>query len=300
MVGMFPDEVQDEVYATADVRVCGTLSPSATARPADGGMIVNGQWSSISGAWHSHWQEIIAMAPAPDGVSQWPVMALVPMADLRRVDDWFTSGLKGSGSITTVAEEVFVPQQRILPLHVVLQAQTTSPRNASLAMYRNPLVGVANASSGGVPLGLAKASMDVFLERLDGRKITYTDYDRQRDAPVTHLQVANATLKIDQAEFHADRMTRLVDAKGQHGEPWTIEERARTRADIGAICQLSKAAVDILSAASGGSSLYTHVPMQRILRDVHAVSMHGLNVADTNFELYGRILCGLPPNTPYV
>ena len=30
MAGLFPDEVQDEVFSTPDVRVCGTLSPSGT------------------------------------------------------------------------------------------------------------------------------------------------------------------------------------------------------------------------------------------------------------------------------
>jgi hypothetical protein len=112
--------------------------------------------------------------------------------------------------------------------------------------------------------------------------------------------VAQATLKIDQAEFHADRATRLVDAKSASGEPWTLEERARTRADVGAVCQLGKAAVDVLGLASGGSSLYSDVPIQRIVRDMHAVNMHALTVPDTNFELYGRVLCGLEPNTLYI
>ena len=48
--GLFPDEVQDEVFATPDVRVCGTLSPSGTAMPASGGFTVNGRWNFISGA----------------------------------------------------------------------------------------------------------------------------------------------------------------------------------------------------------------------------------------------------------
>ncbi|MBI1757948.1 MAG: acyl-CoA dehydrogenase family protein [Actinobacteria bacterium] len=300
MVGMFPDEVQDEVYSTPDVRVCGALSPSATATPKDGGMVVNGQWGFISGALHSHWQEIIAMAPAPDGVSQWPIMALVPLSDLHVIDDWYSSGLRGSGSVTTVATDIFVPQERILPLVSVLQGQTASALSAQIPMYRNPLVGVANASSAGTVIGLAKAAREVFFERLDGRKITYTDYARQREAPITHLQVAEATMKIDQAEFHADRMTKLVDTKGTRGEPWTLEERARTRADIGAVCQLGKAAVDVLSLASGGSSIYSNMPMQRIARDMHAVNLHALNVPTTNFELYGRVLCGLEPNTQYI
>src|SRR5437868_13110852 len=47
MAGLFPDSVQDEVFATPDVRVCGTLSPSGSAQPVDGGIVVNGRWGFI-------------------------------------------------------------------------------------------------------------------------------------------------------------------------------------------------------------------------------------------------------------
>jgi hypothetical protein len=40
--------------------------------------------------------------------------------------------------------------------------------------------------------------------------------------------------------------------------------------------------------------------MQRIERDIRAISMHALMHPTTNLELYGRILCGLEPNTLYV
>ena len=43
MACLFPDDVQDEVFSTPDVRVCGTLSPTAMAKPAPGGVIVNGK-----------------------------------------------------------------------------------------------------------------------------------------------------------------------------------------------------------------------------------------------------------------
>jgi alkylation response protein AidB-like acyl-CoA dehydrogenase len=167
-------------------------------------------------------------------------------------------------------------------------------------MYRSPLVGVANASTVGMVVGIAKSAQDAFFERLDDRKITFTNYESQREATVTHLTVAEAAMKVDQAEFHADRVTKLVDTKGASGEPWTMEERARTRADVGVISELAKAAVDKLAAASGGSSIRSEVPIQRIVRDMHAVSMHGLIVPDTNYELYGRVLCGLEPNTLYI
>ena len=65
MTGLFPDAVQDEVFATPDVRICGTLSPTAMAAPAEGGIIVNGKWGFITGAQHAQWQEIVAVLVAP-------------------------------------------------------------------------------------------------------------------------------------------------------------------------------------------------------------------------------------------
>ncbi|MEU0565302.1 acyl-CoA dehydrogenase family protein [Nonomuraea sp. NPDC005983] len=299
MACMFPDAVQDEVFATPDTRVCGTLSPSAMAAPAEGGVTVTGKWQFISGAHHADWQEIIAILVPQEG-DPYPIMALVPMSDLLVVDDWQTSGLKGTGSVSTVARDLFIPQERVLPLPAVLQGQTASKKNAESAIYRVPLLPTAAASSVGPVLGLARAAGEAFLKRLPGRKITYTAYENQREAPITHLQVADAAQKIDQAEFHAHRLATLVDTKAVEGSDWKIEERARARADLGTVVRLAREAADILATASGGSSIYLDVPIQRISRDVQAVNLHALMHPNTNAELYGRVLCGLEPNTLYI
>jgi alkylation response protein AidB-like acyl-CoA dehydrogenase len=299
MAAMFPDQVQDEVFATPDVRVCGTLSPSAMAVPADGGIVVNGKWGFVSGALHAQWQEIIAILVGGEG-EPYPVVALVPMGDLQIIDDWYTAGMKGSGSVSTVAQDVFIPQERVLPILPVLAGQSASPRNAASPVFRAPLLPVASASSAGCVLGMASGARDVFFERLPQRKITYTGYEKQALAPLTHLQADAAVMKIDEAGFHARRLAALVDAKGAADAMWTMEERVRSRADLGAVVGLAKEATDILALASGGSSIYSDQPMQRFARDVNAVTMHALMHPDTNAELYGRILCGLDPDTLYV
>jgi alkylation response protein AidB-like acyl-CoA dehydrogenase len=299
MTCMFPDEVQDEVFATPDVRVCGTLSPSGMATPADGGVVVNGKWGFISGALHSQWQEIIAIFIPPDG-EPYPIMALVPMSDLLVVDDWNTWGLRGTGSVSTVAQDLFVPAERVLPLPAVLQGQSASKANAGSSIYRAPLLPVASASSVGTVIGLANAARDAFTKRLPDRKITYTGYESQREAPITHLKIADAVMKIDEAQFHAHRLSALVDTKSGDGSPWKLEDRAVARGDLGAVCRLADQAAGIFAGASGGSSIYNSVPIQRIARDVSAVSLHALMHPDTNAELYGRVLCGLEPNTLYI
>jgi alkylation response protein AidB-like acyl-CoA dehydrogenase len=299
MTGLFPDAVQDEVFSTPDVRVCGTVSPSAKAAPVDGGFVVNGKWGFISGAPHSHWQEIVAILAGPDSEPM-PILALVPMSDLTIVDDWYTSGLQGTGSVTTIAKDVFVPQERVIPLTAILEGQSASRLNADCAIYRAPLLPVACASSVGSMVGLAKSAQEAFFERLPGRKITYTDYTSQSKAPLTHLQAAEAVNKVDEAQFHAHRLSALVDSKCAEGSPWTMEERILARGDLGAVGRLAKESVDIFTSASGGSSIYSDVPIQRIQRDMNAVSLHALMHPDTNAELYGRALCGLEPNTLYV
>ncbi|APU15550.1 MULTISPECIES: acyl-CoA dehydrogenase family protein [Actinoalloteichus] len=299
MAGLFPDKVQDEIFASPDVRTCGTLSPSATAVTATDGFVVTGRWGFISGAPHSHWQVVIAMNPQQEGPPL-PIMAIVPMTDLTIVDDWFTSGLRGTGSVTTVAEEVFIPRDRVLPLPAVLREQYGSQRNAASSIFRAPLIPTAAVSSVGTAIGLAHAARTAFLERLPDRKITYTDYPSQAEAPLTHRLLADAALRIDAAEFHARRLAELIDAKGEADEVWTTRERVGARADLGRSCQLAKEAVDILASASGGSSVYSSVPIQHIQRDIQAISLHALINPDTNLELYGRVLCDLEPNTLYI
>ncbi|MFE2408618.1 MULTISPECIES: acyl-CoA dehydrogenase family protein [unclassified Kitasatospora] len=301
MACQFPDHVQDEVFGASagDVRVCGVLSPSASAVPAADGAVVNGAWQFISGAHHSGWQVALAMGPTPDGQSQWPLMALIPLSDLTIVDDWDTTGLRGTGSVTTVAEDVFVPQDRLLPLALVLQEQSASKLNPESALYRAPLIATGCTTFTGTAIGLAKSALATYLEQLD-KKITYTEYGSRREAAVTHLQVAEAALQIEEAEGHAARLAALVDAKGAAGEPWTVEERVHARAYLGRVFDRATRTARTLGDASGGGSLYLTGALQRTVRDLHALSLHALMHSSTNTELYGRVLCGLAPNTMYL
>jgi alkylation response protein AidB-like acyl-CoA dehydrogenase len=269
------------------------------AKSVDGGLVVNGKWSFNTGAQQSHWNTNAAVLAHPNGEFE-PIMIAIPSSDLMIVDDWHTAGLRGSGSVTSIAQDVFVPQERVLSMGPVLAGQHRSVLNADSPIFKAPFMPTACATVSATALGLAKAAKEAFFERLPGRKITYTSYENQAEAPLTHLQVAEATTKIDEAEFHANRMADLIDTLGPTDHEWTIEERARVRLDMGAVAQRAKEAVDILNTASGGSSIYQSVPIQRIERDVQTLNLHAIMHPNTNLELYGRILCGLEPNTHYI
>src|SRR2546423_5517584 len=134
MVGMFPDEVQEEVFADPDVRVSGILSPTAVGVPTDGGIVLNGKWGFNTGSRQSAWNTNAAVRAHPDGSFE-PIMVLVPLSELTVVDDWHTAGMRGSGSVSTLAQDLFVPDSRVLSMPPVLAGAHQLGRNAASPVY---------------------------------------------------------------------------------------------------------------------------------------------------------------------
>ena len=300
MIGLFPDQAQQEIYATPDLRCAGVFAPTGSGkRQDDGSVVVSGRWGWNTGSPNAHWAGLGAMVEELDG-SVAPQFVLIPYAELDYVDDWYASGLAGTGSRTTVASEVTVPAHRILSVeNIALGNYPANRRAAENPYYNQPGVPSFIAGSAGAPIGIARGALDVFLERVPGRTITYTDYPSQAEAPVTHLQVAEAQLILHSAESHAHRASQLID-DSVAGKELTMLDRAAIRGHVGHATKLARDAVTILFQASGASAIQSSVQIQRYHRDIHSLSLHALLQPNTNTELYGRILLGLPPNTTFL
>jgi alkylation response protein AidB-like acyl-CoA dehydrogenase len=296
-VGMFPDETQDEVFADPRVRVASVFAPAGRARQVAGGVVVSGSWPFNTGCLHSRWAILTALVEDGAGGAA-PASLLIPYSELTILDDWFATGMAGTGSNTTVAEDVFVPAHRLVPLAAELALDFPSARHRESAYWNVPFVGYLIAQATGTPVGLARGALDAFMRRLPGRAITYTDYGDQATAPVTHLQVGEATMKIFSAAAHAREAVELVSTTPGREAP--LEVRARIRAHSGYATALARDAVDILYAASGASAIQASVPIQRYQRDIQALANHALLAPATSLELFGRLACGLSPNTPFI
>jgi 3-hydroxy-9,10-secoandrosta-1,3,5(10)-triene-9,17-dione monooxygenase len=290
----FSDQAQEEVLSD-DPRISGVFSPTGTAVPRDGGFIVTGRWPFNTGCHGARWTVLNAVVPA-DGRPGLPMCVLVPSPELTILDDWYASGMTATGSNTIVAEQVFVPAYRALPLPELVEAKYAGNRhNAGNPYFNYPIASVLVVNAGGTPLGIARGALEAFFERLPGRGIAYTTYGNKSEAAVTHLQVGEAALKIESADGHVRRAAALMDQNP--GVPMTKDARVRCRAHIGYATGLAREAVDTLFNASGASAIQTSVPIQRLQRDMQALANHAIMHAQTATELYGRVLCGLEPNT---
>jgi alkylation response protein AidB-like acyl-CoA dehydrogenase len=297
LTGLYPDETQDEVFATADVAITGAFAPGGHAVPTSGGVVVSGRWPFCSGCHGAEWANVVALTAEDNGGEQ-PVSLLIPTSELTILDDWYPSGMAATGSNTLAGEDIVVPTHRTLPVATLLTGNYPRRHNSDSSYFNFPAVPFAVALMGATPVGIARGALDAFLQRLPGRRITYTDYADQAKAPVTHLTVGDAALKIDSADAHVRRASSLLD--GPPDGVMTVEARVKTRAHVSHAISLAREAVDALFYASGASSIQTHVPIQRFQRDMQAIANHALLLPATNTELYGRTLCGLEPNTPFI
>jgi alkylation response protein AidB-like acyl-CoA dehydrogenase len=293
--GMFPDEAQDEVFSDPRVRVASVFAPGGQAVRSDGGVVVSGRWPFNTGCHHSQWAILTALLD--DGEGPAPASVLIPYDELEILDDWNATGMAGTGSNTTVAQDVFVPEHRILPIARQLTLDLPSVRHADNPYFHKPLVAFLIAQAAGAPVGTARGAFDAFTRRLPGRAITYTTYDDQSAAPVTHIELGEAAMKIESADAHARRANKLVN---NVGSSMSLEERARVRAHAAYATRLAREAVAVLFEASGASAIQLDVPIQRYQRDIQALANHAFLTAPTALELYGRVLVGLEPNTVFV
>jgi 3-hydroxy-9,10-secoandrosta-1,3,5(10)-triene-9,17-dione monooxygenase len=301
LMALFPEQAQEETYgADPDALVSAVIAPRGTARAVDGGYVLNGFWPFASGCEHAQWLFLGAAVNDASGEPVDEADLLVPIADITIKDDWNVVGLRGTGSCSVVAEDVFVPAHRYLSLPAAIMGEAPGMELHDGWLYRSAAVPVLALALAPPALGAADTAMEAFKERLPDRTVAYTQAEVQIDMPTTHMQAAKAATKIGIARLLLYRCADEIRAAAEAGQEMPLVERARVRMDCAQAVRECLEAVQILYLASGGSGIHEASPLGRAWRDLHAINMHGLLTIETNLEMYGRVLLGLEPNTPLI
>ncbi|MGW5468818.1 acyl-CoA dehydrogenase family protein [Streptomyces chartreusis] len=296
---LYPDRAQEEVFAGGSARVSIVFAPTGTLTPVDGGYRLTGTWHYNSGVRGADWDLLAAMVERPDGTSE-ELVALVPVAELEVADDWHVSAGAATGSCSTTARDVFVPAHRVVSLEEAMVSATGDRANTGATGRNYGLLGYVLSGVAAAFTGIARGAYELFLDRLPGRGITYTDWTDQKLHPLTQVQVATARNKIDAAEALAELWLEVLQRSADAGEQPTDEEKAVIRGRTAYTAQLSKEAVELLYTASGGSVIRREVAMQRFHRDIQGFALHALVQRDANLEVQGRVLLGMDPGTYFL
>ncbi|SOD62189.1 Acyl-CoA dehydrogenase [Streptomyces zhaozhouensis] len=298
-VSLYPDRAQEEVFAGGDTRVSIVFAPTGTLTPEEGGYRLSGTWRYNSGVGGADWDLLAAMVETPDGSHQ-ELVALVPTGELAMEDDWHVSSGAATGSRTVSADGLFVPAYRTVSLEEAMVAATGDRANTGATGRNYGLLGYILSGVAATLIGIAQGSYELFLERLPGRGITYTDWTDQRQHPVTQQRLAVAANKIEAARALSDRWHEVLQRAADAGGQPTDAEKAVIRGQTAYAGQLSKEVVELLYAESGGSVIRTDVDLQRFHRDIQGFSLHALVQLGANLEVQGRVLLGLDPGTYFL
>jgi alkylation response protein AidB-like acyl-CoA dehydrogenase len=290
--GMWNEQAQLDVWAgSPDNRVAGVFAPTSTSTVVRGGYVVSGRWSWCSGCLHAQWVLVGIPLTGTDGSAPDQGMVLIPLAELSIEDTWFAAGMKGTGSNTVVADEVFVPAHRYVSVSRLLTGETDNPHKEE-ALYRIPFMAGGTLNVVGPQLGLAQAALDLVTRDAGQRGVALSAYGRKADAPVVQLAVASAASLIDTASLLAYRAAGVLDDAGVQGIFPDRLTRARVRMDAGQAVVNAREAIRVLVSAYGASGFAEDSAMQRIWRDSEVASRHASVNPDIGAEAYGQALLG--------
>jgi alkylation response protein AidB-like acyl-CoA dehydrogenase len=292
MVGLFPEQAQDDVWgASPDALVSGVLAPTATTRRVPGGYRVTGKWYYNSGSLHADWAGLGIPITDGDGEVVDQAAALIPRTDLALEETWFVAGMKSTGSNCLIAEDVFVPDYRVMSIPPAIEGSYPTEHHDE-ALYRSALVPMLALVLAGPQLGLGRAALELVREKAAKKPVSYTFYEAQSDSVAFQLQLAEAALLIDTAHLHAYRAADDIDHAAAAGTYPDFATRARVRADTGWAVQHITKAIDLLLWAHGAASFADVSPLQRIWRDSSVAARHAVVLPAVSYEVYGKALLG--------
>jgi alkylation response protein AidB-like acyl-CoA dehydrogenase len=303
MQALWPAAAQEEMFENPNMLASSVVSTSGDVAGVDGGYRWTGRGFFSSGIDHCSW--LTAAVPVRDEDTGEPgrKWLLIPREDFEIIDDWHTVGLRGTGSKTIVATDVFVPHQRTLDDADVKQG--TSP---GLQVNSNPMYGgisTANftAAMAAPAIGAARGLLRAFGEKLrskaggGGRPEVNGPYRVASPSgppglDTTMARYAAAVARVDAVHAltlqNAQRFSRVPAAKV------SPEGQAKCRRDQAFTAQQSRKAANAIYEECGGSGLLESSELQRIWRDANAAAAHRGLTWDWQADAWTRTAFGLP------
>jgi 3-hydroxy-9,10-secoandrosta-1,3,5(10)-triene-9,17-dione monooxygenase len=286
-VAALPERGRQEIFgAGPDTRVAGSSTPVA-ARRVEGGVRVGGRWGFSTGCDHADWLTLAAVVPAGGGGHDTGVMCFVPRDQVRIDDTWRTVGMRGTGSNTVVADDVFVPDHRIVALADLVDGR--APRAGDTAIDHLTFGPLATLTLIGPLLGMGSAAFAHVVAN-SAKPMHHTVFARRSDSVGVQCQIAEAALTLRTARLHTYDAVDELDRAAAGGDARDYDMRARIRAQCGYAAQQVLAAIKILVNVHGAGSFAEASPVQQIWRDANTAARHAGIHATVGLEVYGKAL----------
>jgi len=276
LVAYLPPASRDELFGEGRGVAAGVWAPQGKARRVPGGVVVSGRWAFCSGITHAD------VLFAGCVLEERPAVVALPTEQLQVLDTWHTLGLRGTGSHDSVADEVFVPTERVLSIF--------DGPVIDRPLYRFPPFGFFAACITAAAMGNARAAIDNFVDLAGTKKgVAASRTLAERSTIQSAVAAAESSLEAARAGYY-----QAIDAAWQASQdapPVPLDARTRLRLAATHGVRVSADVVRSMYDLAGGSAIYDGAPLQRRFRDAFTATAH-FQVNEASRELPGRILLG--------
>jgi alkylation response protein AidB-like acyl-CoA dehydrogenase len=296
MLGKFSAEAQAEVFANGVSPIVpmltGGVGQDIRVEKADGGVVLSGRWRYASGVDISDWLGLLVNIPDASGTPS-PHIVLVGQKEFA-IDhqSWRVLGMRGTGSKNISLERSFVPSHRFMGW-ADLQAgkkHETCPNEERC--YDFPLNTAFAMSVLAPTLGVASACSEECI-RIMRSRISSGNQQAQINDKIAQVDAGSSAAGMSLLrDFLISETVAIEERIGRSGA-LTPEERGLSRTKVAIASRQALSSTQRLFAALGGSLLPEGTRIERLFRDIHAMSSHFLLQPEPISEAYGRLLLGL-------
>ncbi|WP_127107889.1 p-hydroxyphenylacetate 3-hydroxylase oxygenase component [Pararhodobacter zhoushanensis] len=295
-IALYSKTLQDEIWGEdPDTLSSSSIAPYGKAVEVEGGVRFSGEFGWSSGCDHAQWA-ILGFLRDDAEMGKVYSFAIVPRADYEIKDNWFTAGMRGTGSKTLVVKDAFVPNHRIESVPA-LMTLTSAGGNLypDSQIYHVPFIYVFASCFSAVSLGIAERMIELYTERTQGRVRAYTGAKVGQSIPAC-MRLAESTHQVAAGRAFLEKTwAEMRDHAARHEYP-TPTQMAFWRTNQAYAVKMFVAAVDRLFEASGGSAWFDDAEAQRLFRNSHMTAAHAYTDYDICAQILGRALMGLEPD----
>jgi alkylation response protein AidB-like acyl-CoA dehydrogenase len=279
MAAFLPVPVAERIYLPPGSVTGGVFAPNGSGVAVDGGYRVTGRWQWGSGTQHCQW--ITGGVRCDDDTFR---LCFIPAEDVEFHDTWYTSGLRGTGSLDFSVSDVFVP------LDYTFEPGRTRPVvDTPLAAFPNFALLASGIAA--VALGIGRRAIDELAAMASGKHPQFSSRSLA-EHPYTQIEIAKVDAGLRAGRSFLIESLAAAWQEASAGGSISVDRRVDIRlAGVHAV-EAAVAATDTSYTLAGGSSLYSSHPLQRCLRDVHATTQH-IMVAPKLYATLGRATLGL-------
>jgi len=215
---------------------------------------------------------------------------LVPAAQVEVVDNWHTTGMRGTGSSDYRVKDLFVPERFLFNLR--------PPARREGVLWRRATNFLPKVS--GVPLGAARAAIDHVVEIMQ-TKVEMPSGRLYKNQARIQSAIADAEMMLGAARAYVFSAMDREWGRLERDEQPTIRERADAWLSRVNATQSARDIIRMLYDAVGSAAIYSERTMlDRALRDAETFCQH-LVMQRKSLEMIGGMLLGADaPLLPYV